>query len=482
METAQKEQNTIHSVTSSMTCVILSGLLMTLTLVSTVRSQGAEALTVTIDVAVDRALQRNPTLRISQEALNERHATSWQATTSLLPRLDISGTVARFDPNLFSRESFVTIDEQRSAQLRASYSVLSGGEKYGKTRAARALAKAAMHNYKASRLATIQLVRTAFYDVLLTDQLVDVAQEAVDINKEEVRRAKVQFDIGEAAKINVLRAEVQLANSIPELLQAKHNRRLTKARLANIIAFDLDPSDIEANSLVVEGTLESSRRLKLPPLGRLITAAKANRPELRSAQSQESAARGEAWTTWAGLLPKVDIYGAWDWRGADGNINIDIGQSRFISNNKGWEIGATASMPLFDFFGNVKGVQAGRAKVRQAEIAEEDLGRQIDLEVRTSYSGYLEAVEALRSQEKNVERARESLRLSRESQSAGEATQLDVQQAQLGLTQARSLFATASRNLLIAESSLLSSIGLSDLSAAQRFGIEVEQIQEQHPE
>jgi len=111
METAQKEQNTIHSVTSSMTCVILSGLLMTLTLVSTVRSQGAEALTVTIDVAVDRALQRNPTLRISQEALNERHATSWQATTSLLPRLDISGTVARFDPNLFSRESFVTIDE-----------------------------------------------------------------------------------------------------------------------------------------------------------------------------------------------------------------------------------------------------------------------------------------------------------------------------------------------------------------------------------
>jgi outer membrane protein len=448
--------------------------LLLMSLAPTAHGQIDRGLTLTIDQAVERAMNENPSLRISREALNEKKATSWQATTSLLPRLDISGNVARFDPNLFSRESFVTIDEQRSAQLRASYSVLSGGDKLGKTKAARALAKAAMHNYEASRLATIQLVRTAFYDVLLTDQLVDVAQEAVDINKEEVRRAKVQFDIGEAARINVLRAEVQLANSIPELLSAKHNYRLTKARLANIVAFDLDPSDIEANSLVVEGALESSRRLKLPPLGRLITAALTNRPELRSAHSQESAARGEALTTWTGLLPKVDVYGAWDWRGADGNINIDIGQTRFISNNKGWEIGAIASMPLFDFFGNVKGVQAGKARVRQAEIAEENLRRQIDLEVRTSFSGYLETVESLRSQEKNVERARESLRLSRESQSAGEATQLDVQQAQLDLTQARSLFATASRNLLIAESSLLSSIGLADLQQAGRFGIAIE--------
>ncbi len=468
-------------------------LVLALALISFAASAHAQVggtLTLDIDQAVERALKENLTLRISHEQLAEKRASSWQATTSMLPRLDITGSVSRFDAGLFGSESFVVIDEQRSAQLRASYTVLSGGEKYGKTKAARALAKAAMHNYAATQLATIQLVRTAFYDVLLASQLVDVAQEAVDINEEEVRRAKVQFDIGEAAKINVLRAEVQLANSIPDLLQAKHNRRLTKARLANIVAFDLDPADIEANSLVVDGNLETTRRLILPPLGRLITAAKSNRPELQSAHSQRNAAKGEALTAWSGLLPRVDIYGAWDWRGADGSSDafgfafdtatntlnsFSQGRSPFNTNNKGWEIGAIASMPLFDFFGNVKGIQAGKARVRQAEIAEEDLRRQIDYEVRTSYSGYLEAVESLRSQEKNVERARESHRLSRESQAAGEATQLDVQQAQLDLTRARSLFATASRNLLIAESSLLASIGLSDLQMAERFGISVEE-------
>ncbi len=437
-------------------------------------------LTLNIEQAVARALSDNLTLRISEEALKETKATSWQATTTMLPRLDISGSVARFDPSLFGTESFVTIDERRSAQLRASYTVLSGGEQYGRTKAARALAKAALHNYAATRLATIQLVRTAFYDVLLADQLVDVAQEAVDINKEEVRRAKVQFEIGEAAKINVLRAEVQLANSIPDLLQAKHSRRLTKARLANLITYDLDPTDIEASSLVIEGSLVTDRRLVLPPLGRMITTGKSNRPELRRAHSQRNAAKGEALTTWSGLAPRVDIYGAWDWRGFDasGLINDTITNTlqniSFVSNNQGWEIGATASMPLFDFFGNVKGIQAGKARVRQAEIAEEDLRRQVDFEIRTSYSGYLEAVESLRSQEKNVERARESHRLSRESQSAGEATQLDVQQARLDLTRARLLYATASRNLLIAESALLASIGLSDLQEAERFGIKTE--------
>ena len=145
----------------------------------------------------------------------------------------------------------------------------------------------------------------------------------------------------------------------------------------------------------------------------------------------------------------------------------------FTINLKGWRIGATASMPLFDFLGNYNGMRAARAKSRRAEIIAEDTRRLIEYEMRQAYSAYLESVENIRSQEKNVESALESFRLARESQEVGEATQLDVQQARLGLTTAQVNFARANRNLLVSTSAALTAAGLSGSEEGARYGIVV---------
>ena len=335
----------------------------------------AQTLTLTVDQAVERAMTHNPSLRISKELYTERRAASWQATTRRLPRLDFNGNFVRFDPGFFPAQAqFISI-ARLSGQLRASHTVISGGEIQGQSRSAGSLARVARFDHESNILNTAQIVRTAFYDALLTARLVEVAREAVSINEEEVRRSKVQFDIGEAAKINVLRAEVQLANSIPELSRAQHNHRLAKALLANLIGYTLDPSDLEASSLVLKGTLESDRRLELPPLGRLIGAAQDNRAELQSARHATNAARGEASVSWASVLPRVDVYGAYNWTNSENTFRV-FGQSGLISEQpldfdlQGWEVGATASLPIFDFLGNYQSVRAGRAKVRQAQIAE----------------------------------------------------------------------------------------------------------------
>jgi len=67
----------------------------------------------------------------------------------------------------------------------------------------------------------------------------------------------------------------------------------------------------------------------------------------------------------------------------------------------------------------------------------DDGGRRIALEVRTSYSNFIEAREVLDSQKKVVEVAEEALRLARARSEAGTGTQLDVLSAQTALTDAR---------------------------------------------
>jgi OMF family outer membrane factor len=64
--------------------------------------------------------------------------------------------------------------------------------------------------------------------------------------------------------------------------------------------------------------------------------------------------------------------------------------------------------------------------------------RNVELEVRTTYSDFLKAQEVLESQKTVQEEAEESLREAKARADAGTGTQLDVLDAENSLTQARS--------------------------------------------
>ncbi len=433
-----------------------------------------DSLTVTVDVAVGMALKNNPRLL---QALSEKQASghsSWQAKTAMLPRGDLQGQYTRTDPGFFPDKSQFITEKQYSATAIASWTPVSA-EIWGRMRSAAATAAAAGQTYVASINETAHLARGAFYDALLAARLVEVADQAVQINNEELRRARVQFDVGEVPRLNVLRAEVQLANSVPDLLRAKHNLRIAKADLANIIGYKMSQSDIDGASLVLDGSLSSAPELVSPSIDNLIASAQANRPEVKAAQSNISAASGAVLQSYGGLTPTLSVYSSYTWAHSDNTLRIfssptTSSDTAISFELKGWEVGASASMPLFDFLGNRAGVRAANARKRRSEYAADEIRRNIELEVRRAYSSVMEAVESVKSQEKNVESATEAHRLARESQAAGEATQLDVQQAQLDLSKAEALSAEAGRNLLVSQSALITAIGFSSIDDAVSAG------------
>ena len=89
----------------------------------------------------------------------------------------------------------------------------------------------------------------------------------------------------------------------------------------------------------------------------------------------------------------------------------------------------------------------------------EDTSRQIELEVRTAYSTFIEATEVLDSQSKVQEQAEEALRLAKARADAGTATQLDVLDAETSLTQARTTQIQALHDYTVARARLERAIG-----------------------
>jgi outer membrane protein len=88
-----------------------------------------------------------------------------------------------------------------------------------------------------------------------------------------------------------------------------------------------------------------------------------------------------------------------------------------------------------------------------------DRTRQIELEVRTSYSDFVEATEVLESQKTVLAEAAEALREAQARFDAGTGTQLDVLDAETSLTQARDINAQALHDYDAARARLERAIG-----------------------
>ena len=101
----------------------------------------------------------------------------------------------------------------------------------------------------------------------------------------------------------------------------------------------------------------------------------------------------------------------------------------------------------------VGAVKSARATLSQAKITYDDLVLQVELEIQQAYSNLQQDRELYESQSKNVETAREALRLATARFGVGAGVQLDVLNAQVQLTQAQStrLSALYSYNADLAE-------------------------------
>ncbi len=133
----------------------------------------------------------------------------------------------------------------------------------------------------------------------------------------------------------------------------------------------------------------------------------------------------------AGYKPRIDGHAGYEFR----NRSADPDLSDVVN---GWFFGFTGSWDIFDGFATYGRVKQARARLDQSKINYEDSVHKVDLEVETAYFNLQQARETIASQQKNIEQANEAVRLAKERLAAGAGTQLEVLDAQVQLTRARS--------------------------------------------
>jgi TolC family type I secretion outer membrane protein len=413
--------------------------------------------------ALNLTIQQNSTLKKARADLESSRGLVIQTRAIALPTVAATGNYTDTqtkDINTFpsfgggagtpTTNTFVEAHQNWDTQIRITQTIYQGGRTLSAFRAARLEKEQAMLEYQTAIQDALLSTRVAYYDVLLAEQQILVNEASVNLLTNEFEDQQRRFDAGTVPKFNVLQAEVALANARPPLISARNAYRVAKNNLSNQLGYDL-PRDVwEDIPLHLTDKLESNPySVELPTA---IAEALQRRTELAALEKTEGLQRENIINARAGYQPTVNVFAAYDWH--NNEFSEDVSDEL-----NGWLVGAELNWNIFDGFLTRGKVIQAKAQLAHAKADVEDRARQIELEVRTDYSSFIEAREVLESQEKVQEEADEALRLARARTEAGTGTQLDVLNAETSLTQARTTQIQALHDYDVARARLERAIG-----------------------
>lgn len=407
---------------------------------------------------LDIALQQNASVLRSKSDLEANHGIVVQTRAIALPKLQSTGNYQYNDqieqlPPAFGGTGVKSFQKEHSwnAGIKLVQSIYEGGRIKAALKTARLTKEQALLQHETVLLDTLLQVRVAYFGILLAEQQITVQDASVKLLQKELEDTTRRYSAGTVPRFNVLRAEVEVANAKPKLIHARNAYRISKNNLAMLLGYRVPATVWEDVPLQLTGKLEAEPYdIQLPVA---LAQALEKRPELSVLRKIELLRREAIKTAKSGYLPSVQLFAGYGWRNS--TFPVDY----LKDDIAGWNTGAQVTWNWFD--GNLtKGkVLEAEALLKRSAVDLDDKTREIELDVRTAYSGFINAKEVLESQKKVQEQAEEALRLAIARDEAGTGTQLDVLNAQTALTQARTTQIQALHDYAVARARLERAIG-----------------------
>jgi outer membrane protein TolC len=407
----------------------------------------------TMTEAVNLALQQNGTILRGKSDLEAQYGVVVQTRAVALPSLRADANYQTTDQaETFPFPNAPPIQHQTwAAQIRLVQSIYEGGRLTSSLRSARLTKDQAILQYQAVVADAVLVVRVAYYDVLSSAEQIVVNEASVNLLTRELEDQQRRYEAGTVPRFNVLRAEVELANQRPKLIQARNSNRIAKNNLVNVLGYQAPPGASEDIQMQLTDRLDSEAYQV--ELAVAVAKALESRPELAALLKGQALRKEGVVSARSGYKPSVQVYAGY--AGRNSAFNNDL-----AADVPGYSAGVQASWYLFDGLLTQGKIQQAKALYEGSKVEVDNETRAIELEVRTAYSNFIEARETLESQKKVQEEAEESLRLAVARADAGTGTQLDVLNAQTSLTQARSTQVDALHDYDVARARLERAIGL----------------------
>ena len=354
------------------------------------------------------------------------------AKAALLPTVDYHNQLLYTQPNgatngggpIGSQSSpkFIANNAVREYASQAVVTETVGLRQLSAVSRATAASAIASAELEIARRGLVVAVTGLYYRALAGDRYVEVAREAAQQASDFTQLTQQREAGREGAHADVVKAQLQQQQRERDLAEATLSAQTSRLDLA-VLLFP----DPRAPYTLVPGQV-----IPLPARADVDEAAMRLNPELHQALASQRLSALDVTAAKAAYLPELGL-----------NFTYGIDAVQFAVNgrdgvrNLGYSVGGTLDIPVWDWLST-------QHRVRQAEILRDAAHtaltatqRRLVAQLDESYAEAETARNQLESLDQSVRTAGESLHLTRLRYTAGEATVLEVVDAQNSLTNAQ---------------------------------------------
>lgn len=392
-----------------------------------------ETLAFTISQAVDVASELHPEVRLNRERLAEFPSLVREARSPYLPQLDLNLQVAQTRDPGFRNSPFFSrlIDDPGGADslpfggagdfggaftfgtylwnLQASQVLWSFGVRPALrgVEVGRLRVEADLREVQ-NRVARDTVIR--LYSYLLGLRTRDVLQQAVETSERGLDIARDRLELGAGARLDVLRARVQLSRLRRQLADAEDALMVERAGINALVGREQSKA-IE----VLDGLDLPDPLPRVLPAEALMELAVEQRPTLRQFALDRELLETQTSLALADARPEI--------RGtASYGINTFTFENTYDLELHNWNAGVSLTWNLFDGFGSGSRVASLRSQVTQNDWEQNEYEATLEVTLRNATANWQAALTAIEEATLALEEAVETERVATEELQAGAAT------------------------------------------------------------
>ncbi|HEY6905085.1 MAG TPA: TolC family protein [Candidatus Acidoferrales bacterium] len=389
-------------------------------------SAGTAALKLTLQDALARARKNSVAFQSALTDSAIARQDRFQAAGALLPSVNYNNT-AWYTQGKGGNPIFIANNGVHEYLSQGNIHESIGLADVAGFRRTSALAAAAKARAEIASRGLVVTVVQDYYSVAAAQQKVASAQKAADEGDRFLKLTQELEHGGEVAHSDVIKAELQATERRRGLQEAQLGLLNARLDLAVLIFPDFNDNFEVAEDLHAPASL--------PTLGEVQQQAARDNPDVRAALESARAAGFDVTGARAGYLPSLSVdY----WYGIDAPqfaVNGPGGVS-----NLGSSAAATLNIPIWNW-------GTTQSRIKQAELRRDQAKRELSLaqrrllaEIKSLYSEAETALNELGGLERSAQLAEESLRLTTLRYKGGEATVLEVVDAQTTYAQSSAAY------------------------------------------
>jgi outer membrane protein TolC len=392
---------------------------------------------------IEIALKRQPAIIAAMNTANASQSRIGQAQANYYPQIDWTSSANRTSSGARSSFGFKTSSvrfNSYSTGATLNQNIYDFGKTAAQVKIQRLNYDSSLSDVENTSEQIILNVKQTYYGVLQAKRSRDVSAETVKQFEQHLEQAKGFYEVGTKPKFDVTKAEVDLSNSKLNLIKAENALRIAVANLNN--AMDVP----NAPGYEVEDNLSFKKyEMKFDDA---VSKADQNRPDLKSIIVKKQAAESSVELAKKGYFPVLTGTAGYDYAG------------NTFPLERGWNIGATFSFPVFNGFLTKYQVEEAKENLNVLRANEESLRQSVFLEVQQAYLNLKEAEDSIPTAELTVQQAQENFEIANGRYAAGVGNPIEVTDAEVLLANAKLSHIQALYNYKVSQSSLEKAMGI----------------------